>query len=128
LAEVAVEYLPVAIFAIVAVLFAVGSLFSQRLFRPDAPNPIKSMVYECGEAPIGQAQIQFSFQYFVFAIIFVVADILAVFLILFGLSFRSWASADPVFAQTAAILTGLFAGLLLIGVAYALKKEAKVLI
>jgi len=123
-----VEYLPVAIFSIVAILFAVGSLFSQRLFRPDAPNPIKSMVYECGEAPIGEAQIEFSFQYYVFAIIFVVADILAVFLILFGLSFKSWANNDPEFAQTAAILTGLFSGVLLIGVAYALRKESKVLI
>jgi NADH:ubiquinone oxidoreductase subunit 3 (subunit A) len=128
MADVAVEYLPVAIFTIVAVLFAVGSLFSQRLFRPDAPNPIKSMVYECGEAPIGEAQIEFSFQYYVFAIIFVVADILAVFLILFGLSFKQWAATDPGFAQGAAALTGLFAGILLVGVAYALKKEAKVLI
>ncbi len=123
-------YLAVAIFTIVAFAFAIGTLFGQRLFRPNAPNPLKQMVYECGETPIGQAQIQFSFQYYLFAIIFVVADVLAVFLVLFGLGFKTWWS-DPAtqgLAISAGILITLFALSLLSGVAYALKKESKVVI
>ena len=126
--DVATEYLPVAVFSIVAILFAAGSLFGQRLFRPNAPNPIKNMVYECGEAPIGEAQIQFSFQYYVFAIVFVVADVLAVFLILFGLTFKQWAAQEPALAQSAGITMGVFAATILFGVVYALRKESKVVI
>ena len=38
--------------------------------------------YECGEIPIGEADVQFNFQFYVFALAFVIFDVLSVMLFL----------------------------------------------
>src|SRR2546428_9128809 len=43
------SYLPVVYFAVVALLFPLGTFFATRLFRPDHPTPLKDLTYECGE-------------------------------------------------------------------------------
>src|SRR5947209_8036457 len=68
------SYVPVVIFAVVALLFPLGTFFATRLFRPDHPTPLKDLTYECGEVPEGVAQIQFHFQYYMLALIFVIFD------------------------------------------------------
>src|SRR2546427_8002432 len=75
-------YVPVVIFALIALLFPLGTFFATRLFRPDHPTPLKDLTYECGEEPEGEAQIQFHFQYYMFGLIFVVFDVAAGFLLL----------------------------------------------
>src|SRR3989475_10373775 len=55
------SYVPVVIFAIVALLFPLATFFATRLFRPDHPTPLKDLTYECGDAPEGVAQIQSHF-------------------------------------------------------------------
>jgi NADH:ubiquinone oxidoreductase subunit 3 (subunit A) len=74
------------------------------------------MTYECGEQPIGHGQIQFHVQFYLYAIIFVIFDIVTVFLMIWALVFSGL--SDP--ARWYMII---FLGLLLIGVTYALKKE-----
>src|SRR6266571_4590076 len=76
------SYVPIVIFAVVALLFPLGTFFATRLFRPDHPTPLKDLTYECGEVPEGVAQIQFHFQYYMFALIFVIFDVAAIFLLL----------------------------------------------
>src|SRR3989454_5396793 len=66
------SYVPVVIFAVVALLFPLGTFFATRLFRPDHPTPLKDLTYECGEVPEGVAQSEFHFQYYMFALIFVI--------------------------------------------------------
>src|SRR5437879_13177287 len=78
------SYVPVVIFALIALLFPLGTFFATRLFRPDHPTPLKDLTYECGEEPEGEAAIQFHFQYYMFALIFVVFDVAAVFLVLWA--------------------------------------------
>ncbi len=41
--------------------------------------------YECGEVPIGEASVRFNFQFYVFALAFVVFDILSITLFLWAL-------------------------------------------
>lgn len=43
------------------------------------------VAYECGEIPIGDAHTRFNFQYYVFALVFVVFDVVSSFLLVWGL-------------------------------------------
>ena len=72
--------------------------------------------YECGSEPIGEAQVQFRFQYYTFALIFVVFDLIATFLMI-------WAVAFTGLSMDAKLLMIVFFGILVLGVVYALKKE-----
>jgi len=111
-------YLPIAIFAVIALGFPVISFFASRFFRPTKVTALKRETYECGEVPIGEAQVQFHFQFYMFAIIFVVFDIVTVFLLIWALNFAS-------LSDDAKILMLAFFGLLLVGVFYALRKEER---
>ena len=73
-------YVPVVMFAVLIVAFAVVSLAAARLLRPDRPDPVKLANYECGSEPIGSAWIQFPVGFYLVALIFIVFDALAVFL------------------------------------------------
>src|SRR5438094_7021667 len=41
-------YVPIVIFALIALMFPLGTFFATRLFRPDHPTPLKDLTYECG--------------------------------------------------------------------------------
>ncbi len=110
------DYLPVAVFALVVILFPVLAFYASRFFRPTKRMAQKEMTYECGEVPIGQAQIQFHFQYYMFGIIFVIFDVITVFLMIWALAFSG-------LSDLAKIYMAVFLSILLIGVSYALKKE-----
>ena len=113
------EYAPVAVFAILALLFPVLTFFATRLFRPDNPTPLKDLVYECGEMPEGEAQIQFHFQYYMFALIFVVFDVAAIFLLLWAFMWNDLLAGSDV----AKYLIFVFLGIMFVATQYALKKE-----
>src|SRR3989475_8775577 len=85
-------YVPVVLFLLVALMFPLITFFATRLFRPTHPTPLKDLTYECGELPEGEAAIQFHFQYYMFALIFVVFDVAAVFLVLWALMIYGTAS------------------------------------
>ena len=73
-------YVPVVVFGVLIVAFAVVSLAAARLLRPARPDPVKLDNYECGAEPIGSAWIQFPVGFYLVALIFIVFDALAVFL------------------------------------------------
>jgi len=110
------DYWPILIFGVIAMGFPTISFFMSRFFRPTRDTPLKRETYECGEVPIGGARIQFHFQYYMFAIIFVVFDVITIFLLIWALSFSN-------LGDDSKILMMAFFGLLLVGVYYALKKE-----
>lgn len=110
------SYMPVAVFVVVALLFAFVTLLLSRWFSPSAPNPKKLATYECGEIPEGAAMIQFHFQYYIFALVFVIFDVVSVFLIL-------WAMAFSTLALSSRLLMGVFVGILVVGLGYVLRKE-----
>jgi len=110
------DYMGVAVFAIVAILFPTLAFFLSRYFRTDRNDPRSMTTYECGEVPIGDAQIQFHFQYYIYAIIFVAFDLVTVFVLIWALVFSDLTELAKVFMV-------MFLGVLLVGVTYALKKE-----
>lgn len=115
------SYAPVVIFAIVAILFPAGTFFATRLFRPTNPTPLKDLVYECGEMPEGEAQIEFHFQYYMFALIFLVFDVAAIFLLLWAFA---WGGLlDPSTSPIARYSPFIFLVIMFVATQYALKKE-----
>ena len=56
--------------------------------RPSRQSDEKVTTYECGEDPVGNAWIQFNIRFYVFALIFVVFDVEAVFLLPWAVVFR----------------------------------------
>ena len=110
------EYVPIGIFALIALSFPILTFFAGRFFRPNNENALKNSTYECGEVPVGEAHIQFHFQYYMFAILFVVFDLVVVFLIL-------WVQVYLALQVSAKVIMMLFLLITLLGLWYAFKKE-----
>jgi NADH-quinone oxidoreductase subunit A len=86
---VAASYLPVAIFLAVAVTFAVITLNIGILLRPRKPGGEKGEAYECGNEPVGEATVPIFPRYYFFAMLLVLFDVEAVFLIPWALGASS---------------------------------------
>ena len=97
-------FLPVFIFAALIVGFGVVSLAVARLLRPRRPDAVKLMNYECGAEPIGSAWVQFPVGFYLVALVFIVFDVLAVFLFPWALVLQGSLSAFWVMAVFVAIL------------------------
>lgn len=110
------DYLAVGIFAIIALLFPVLTLFIGRYFRPHRVSEHGRTTYECGEEPVGEAMIQFHFQYYMFAILFLIFDVVAIIVILASLVYYDLELEGKGFL-------GGFVALLLLGLYYVLGKE-----
>lgn len=84
-------YLFLALFAAIAVVFALMPLLLARLWAkwvsPAKPGKDKQAIYECGLESKGDAHIQFRAGYYLYAIIFLIFDVEVVFLMPFAVSF-----------------------------------------
>ncbi len=108
-------YVPVVMFGMLIVAFALVTLAVARLLRPARPDPVKLANYECGSEPIGSAWIQFPVGFYLVALIFIVFDALAVFLFPWALILKS--SGMPAFWAVAG-----FVGILGLGWIYAYRE------
>jgi len=86
-------YLFIVIFVGVALVFPLIPLMLawlwRRFFQPPKPGAEKNAIYECGVESIGEAQIQFRSQYYLYAIIFLIFDVETIFLLPFAVAFTS---------------------------------------
>ena len=76
------------VFLAAVVGLLLGALILWRVLRPARFSEEKLTTYECGEEPVGNAWIQFNIRFYVFALIFVVFDVEAVFLLPWATVFR----------------------------------------
>ena len=111
----------IGLFVIVAIFFTATMMLIPVVLRflkvvPHKPNPIKNATYECGMNTIGKSWVQFNFRYYFFALVFLVLDVLVVFLYPWAASFRELG----IFGF-AVILILIF--IVLIGYVYAWKKR-----
>jgi NADH-quinone oxidoreductase subunit A len=74
------QYLTVAIFAGAACLLVVLMLGLGSALRPHRPQPQKYIAYESGVDPVGTGWSQSQIRYYVFALLFVMFDVEAVFI------------------------------------------------
>lgn len=109
-------YLFLVIFAAVALAFPIMPLILawlwRRFFQPPKPGAAKNATYECGVESLGEAQIQFQSQFYLYCIIFLIFDVESIFLVPFAVAFTGLP-----FGAFVAIL--IFLLLLLEGLAWA---------
>lgn len=85
------SYLPLLVLLLGAIGFSATPLVLAWLWAkavsPRKPGPTKNAIYECGLESSGDAWIQFNPGYFVYAIIFLIFDVEAIFLLPFAVAF-----------------------------------------
>lgn len=74
------SFLTVAIVGGLAVLVVGGMLAIGSLLRPSRPQPQKYLTYESGVDPVGDGWSQSQIRYYIFALLFVMFDVEAVFI------------------------------------------------
>jgi NADH:ubiquinone oxidoreductase subunit 3 (subunit A) len=84
-------YGPIAILMIAALGFAVAPLAMAwiwaKKFSPRKPGPVKNASYECGLESKADASIRFRPEYYLYAIVFLIFDVEAIFLLPFAVAF-----------------------------------------
>jgi hypothetical protein len=111
------EYGGLGVFFIVALIFPVAALIPAFLLQPRQPGGKKRIPYECGVDTEGKTYVQYRVGYFLYALIFIVFDIEAIFL-------YPWAVRFEALGLFALLEMFLFLGILALGLWYAWKKGA----
>jgi NADH-quinone oxidoreductase subunit A len=104
-------------FLLVGTALALILVTIPRWLAPKQPSAAKSSAYECGEKPVGEPWIRFRVEYYVFALMFVVFDVEAVFI-------YPWAVIIRRLGYYGLVQMGIFIGILVLGLAYAWRKGA----
>ena len=110
------QYVTIGIFAGVGIVLVFGTLQLSRLLRPSVPQPEKYTTYESGIDPIGSGWAQANVRYYIFALLFVVFDVEAVFLF-------PWAVVFERLGTQAFVEMVIFISILAFALLYAIKKK-----
>ena len=109
------SYLAVFIAAIIGFGLVATALIAARVLAPFSKEKGKSISYECGMLPIGSTRASIPIRYYLFAILFLIFDVEAVFLFPWAVSFGH--AGKAAFWEMVA-----FIGILGAGLGYAWKK------
>jgi len=106
----------VLLFSATAILFVFGSLLAGHFLRPSAPTREKSMIYECGEKPIGQAWFNFNPRFYLIALVFVIFEVEIAFMFPVASVYKSFIEKGQGLLAFAEIF--VFVAILAVGLAY----------
>ncbi|MCC3763663.1 NADH-quinone oxidoreductase subunit A [Glycomyces sp. TRM65418] len=135
------DYLTFGVLLLTGFAFVAVAMTANRILRPSAPSADKAQTYECGVDPapdappgrlaslayprtgaaspprdhVGKDWAQVQIRYYVYAFLFVLFAVEAVFLF-------PWAAVFRAFGTAAAVEMGVFVGVLALGLAYAWRK------
>jgi len=109
------QYAAVLIFLGLGIGLVLVTFFVARLIRPSNPYQAKNQNYECAEKPIGSSWVRFNNRFYIFALIFVVFDVEAIFLF-------PWAVAFGQLGLFALVEMIIFICILVFGLYYAWRK------
>ncbi len=116
------EYAYVALFLLGGLGFVGASLTLNRFVTsPHKPGASKLIAYECGEPPIGEAWVQYNARYYLFAMLFVLFDVEAAFLIPWAVGFKTMTLTMGILPLVEMLI---FLALLAIALIYAWRKGA----
>jgi NADH-quinone oxidoreductase subunit A len=116
------QYLPVLMLAVLAVVFSFGMLIVSVLVgKVGRRTPSKDTPYECGMVPIGAGGTRMSVKFYLVAMLFILFDIEVVFLYPWAVVYKEMLRdhANSIFGSMATFL-----GILFVGYYYAVKKHA----
>ena len=112
-----IEYLPIAILVLIAVILAGVVIGLGHLFGPRRPTSRKSMPYESGMRPIGPGTRRMPVRFYLIAVLFILFDIEVIF-------FLPWAVVFRKLGLFGLVEMFIFILILLVGYVYAWKKGA----
>ena len=110
------QYITIGIFALVGIALVGVTLQLARLVRPNVPTPEKYTTYESGIDPIGRGWAQSNVRYYIFALLFVIFDVEAVFLF-------PWAIVFERLGAQAFVEMVIFIAILALALLYAIRKK-----
>ena len=111
------NYLPVLLATLVGFVLVASALIGSRLLAPFSQEREKGTTYECGMLPIRRAATNVGMRFYLYAILFVIFDVEAVFIFPWAMSFLG------IGAQAYWLMVA-FIAILALGLAYAWKKGA----
>ncbi|MPZ99739.1 MAG: NADH-quinone oxidoreductase subunit A [Dehalococcoidia bacterium] len=111
------NYIPVLLASIVGFILVLSALIGSRLLAPFSQDREKSTTYECGMLPLRRTSTNVGMRFYLYAILFVIFDVEAVFIFPWALSF---VGIGPMAYWTMVI----FIAILALGLGYAWKKGA----
>ena len=109
------QYLTVAIFGGAALVLVCLMLGLGALLRPKRPQPQKYIAYESGVDPVGTGWSQSQIRYYIFALLFVMFDVEAVFIF-------PWAIGLETYDVFGLVEMVIFIVILALGLVYAWRK------
>ena len=116
-------YLVLIVFIVLGLVYVGAALVLSKLAAPKGvEHPKRHQAVECGVEPVGDARIQFKVGYYLFALVFMVFDVEALFLFP---ALKSFAMRDGGNVSLAVIAVELliFVGILFIGLLFAWRKK-----
>ena len=115
MSEFLCSYLTIGIFFGVSVALLGGVLGLGKLVRPVRPQPEKYLTYESGVDPVGFGWGQSQIRYYIFALLFVMFDVEAVFIF-------PWATRLEEYGVFGLVEMLVFIAVLALGLVYAWRK------
>src|SRR3954447_12958197 len=110
------QYLTVGVFAALAVVVVGALLGLSSALRPTKPSPQKYVTYESGVDPVGTGWSQSQILYYLFALLFVMFDVEAVFIF-------PWATRLEAYGTFGLVEMLAFIAILVLGLVYAWRKK-----
>ena len=110
-------YIPILLFVLVAIGFAIFTLLLSGLLHPERYNMVKLEPYECGIEPETDARDRYSIRFYLVAMLFVIFDVETVFMF-------PWAVMMDELALFGLIEMIVFLFILVVGYLYAWRKGA----
>lgn len=107
-------YLTVAGAVLAGGFLFLAAMVAGRLFAPQAPTTAKLKSYECGVDPVGEGWAQTNVRYFLYAFLYLIFAVDAVYLFPWATVIRS-----PDLGMASLAEMGIFIGVLLVGLAHA---------
>lgn len=108
-------YLPLVAILVIGVLLVAAMLAGNRMLRPTHHTPEKLLTYECGVDPVGEGWAQSHVRYYVYAFLYVIFAVDAVFLF-------PWATVFEGLGWVSVAEMGVFIGFIAVGLVYAWRK------
>jgi NADH-quinone oxidoreductase subunit A len=114
------DYVTVAIFLIAGAVLVGAAVMASSLLAPSRPSLLKSTAYESGIEPIGGGWNQSHIRYYIFALLFLIFDVEAVFLFPWAVNLDVFADAGNgalIYFEMVA-----FVVILILGLVFAIRK------
>lgn len=109
------NYLTLGLLLAVGLGFVIVAFTANWILRRKQPSAAKASTYECGVDPVGEGWAQVEVRYYVYAFLFVLFAVEAVFIF-------PWAVVFADFGVIASVEMAIFVGVLALGLAYTWRK------